>query len=192
MSITVQNGDTIQIDPIDKSVITFDYDTELLDAGAAIASSTFRLTPLEPEGIAVASITRTLLVATVTTVADHGFSTGDYVAIAGAAQADYNVANVITVTGAKTFTYAVANDPATPATVDAQNCTTIVAGAGMGFDNASIRSASPYNSRSTQVRLIGGGSLYLGRRFEVSNTIVTDESPIQQKDRSIIAVVTDL
>lgn len=186
MSITVRNGDTVEIDPFDKSVIKFDYDTELLDAGAAIASSTFRITAIEPDGIAVASITRVVATVTVTTVDDHGFSTGDYVAIEGATQTEYNVANAITVTGSKTFTYTISTTPASPATG------TITAAAGLGFDNASILSASPYNSRSTQVRVLGGGAVYLGRRFELSNTIVTDESPSQQKDRSIIAVVADL
>jgi hypothetical protein len=42
--------------------------------------------------------------------------TGNKVTIAGATQADYNVTATITVVDAVTFTYTVANSPATPAT----------------------------------------------------------------------------
>lgn len=65
---------------------------------------------------AVTSITRASTTATVTTGIAHGFSTNDVITILGANQADYNGAKTITVTGASTFTYTVANSPATPAT----------------------------------------------------------------------------
>lgn len=56
------------------------------------------------------------ITATVTATA-HGFSTGDRVTIAGAAQDAYNGTFVVTVTDANTFTYAVVSGtPATPAT----------------------------------------------------------------------------
>lgn len=67
-------------------------------------------------GQAVTSITRASTTATVTTSGSHGLSTGAYVVIAGATQTDYNLNTIITVTGANTFTYTVANSPATPAT----------------------------------------------------------------------------
>lgn len=66
--------------------------------------------------VAVTSITRSSTTATVTTTANHGFSSGDTVTIAGATQTDYNGAYTITVTGDTTFIYTVANSPATPAT----------------------------------------------------------------------------
>jgi len=66
--------------------------------------------------VAVSGITRVTTTATVTTGAAHGFSTGDYVFIKGADQSDYNILAQITVTGANTFTYTVANSPTTPAT----------------------------------------------------------------------------
>jgi hypothetical protein len=68
------------------------------------------------DSMAISSITRTLLVATVTTAQPHGLETGCKVTVSGAGQADYNKTAAITVTGPKTFTYAVANDPVTPAT----------------------------------------------------------------------------
>jgi len=62
------------------------------------------------------TITRSGATATVTTSVNHTLSTGMSVTIAGATQTDYNGTYTITVTGATTFTYTVANSPATPAT----------------------------------------------------------------------------
>ena len=64
----------------------------------------------------VTSITRTGAVATVTLPAAHLLKGGTFVRISGATQTDYNGDFAITVTGANTFTYTVANSPATPAT----------------------------------------------------------------------------
>lgn len=71
----------------------------------------------------VTSITRSGSVATVTCSATHGFWDGTnsqgqyfYVTIAGAAQSDYNGTFLAQATGTTTFTYTVANSPATPAT----------------------------------------------------------------------------
>ena len=66
--------------------------------------------------VSVTGITRTGTTATVTTAVAHGRATGDVVFIAGADQTDYNIEAEITVTGASTFTYEVANSPVTPAT----------------------------------------------------------------------------
>lgn len=65
---------------------------------------------------AIASITRSGQVATVTTAAPHGYSTGDWRTIAGAAQAEYNGTKEITVVDATHFTFNVTGSPATPAT----------------------------------------------------------------------------
>jgi uncharacterized phiE125 gp8 family phage protein len=65
---------------------------------------------------AVTSITSAAGVATVTMTGAHGWATGNQIAIAGADQADYNGTFQITVTGAATFTYPVANAPTSPAT----------------------------------------------------------------------------
>lgn len=64
----------------------------------------------------VSSITRASSTATVTTGSAHGLSTGHYVTIAGAGQAEYNGVFQVTVTGGTTFTYTVNGTPATPAT----------------------------------------------------------------------------
>ena len=50
------------------------------------------------------------------TVAAHGFSTGERIAIIGATQQEYNGRFVITATAANTFTYTIVGSPATPAT----------------------------------------------------------------------------
>ena len=64
----------------------------------------------------VSSITRVLQVATVTTGAAHGLTTGEWVTLSGAAQTEYNGTFQVTVTGASTFTVTVTGTPATPAT----------------------------------------------------------------------------
>lgn len=65
--------------------------------------------------ITLTSITRSGSTATVTK-ASHGLTTGDYVIIKNAAQADYNGEFQVTLLDANTFTYAVSGAPATPAT----------------------------------------------------------------------------
>lgn len=68
-----------------------------------------------PDPIAVTSITRTTTVATVTTAAPHGGTTGDFYTVAGASVAGYNGNKQITVTGPSTFTYPVLGSLVTPA-----------------------------------------------------------------------------
>lgn len=64
----------------------------------------------------VTSITRSSGTATVTIASNTTLRTGDWITISGANESDYNGTFQITVTGATTFTYAVANAPSTPAT----------------------------------------------------------------------------
>lgn len=66
--------------------------------------------------VAVSSLTRSGTTATADTGAPHGFTSGDFVTIAGANQADYNGEVQVTVSDSDTFTYQVANSPVTPAT----------------------------------------------------------------------------
>jgi hypothetical protein len=66
-------------------------------------------------GKTVVSITRAGSTATAT-ITGHGYSTGLYILMMGADQAEYNGIFQITVTGPDTFTYAVTGTPATPAT----------------------------------------------------------------------------
>lgn len=67
-------------------------------------------------GSQTATITRTDTTATVTLPVAHTLKSDTFVRISGANQADYNGDFAITVTGANTFTYQVANSPVTPAT----------------------------------------------------------------------------
>ena len=66
--------------------------------------------------LAVTSITQAAGTATVTTTANHGLSTNNWVTIAGAGQYGYNIVGKITVTGLTTFTYAVNAATVSPAT----------------------------------------------------------------------------
>jgi hypothetical protein len=74
--------------------------------------------PTETPGtpIPVTGIVQAAGVATVTSTAAHGLTTGDTVSMAGAAQGEYNGVKTITVVTPTTFTYAVATGTVTPAT----------------------------------------------------------------------------
>jgi hypothetical protein len=68
-------------------------------------------------GGTVSSLTSSGTTCTLTSTANHGLQTGDYITIAGANQAAYNGTFTITRTGATTFTYTAGSTPsATPAT----------------------------------------------------------------------------
>jgi head-tail adaptor len=69
-----------------------------------------------PDALTVSSLTRSSTTATATTAVAHGYTSGDFVRIAGATPAGYNGTWKITVTGATTFTFTVVNTLATPAT----------------------------------------------------------------------------
>jgi len=65
---------------------------------------------------AVSTLTRAGAVATVTTVDDHGLTSNEWVTVSGASQYEYNGLWQVTVTGVKTFTFAIAATPTSPAT----------------------------------------------------------------------------
>jgi hypothetical protein len=67
--------------------------------------------------IAISTITRVGVVATLTTVSSHGLATGNQVSITGCTPSEFNGVYTITVTGSSTFTYTMASVPATNATV---------------------------------------------------------------------------
>lgn len=188
MSLIVLDGATVEIDPRDVRVLMFDWDGNL-EPGVSIASQAYRIEAVKArDAVAIASITLAGSLATVTTVAAHGYTTSEWVAVSGATQPEYNTAAQVTVTGATTFTMPITGSPASPATGVA------VAVAGLGMDSSTILSASPSNSRATEIRLFGGGAALArkGRKFEVSNTAVTNETPAQTKDRSFFVVIADL
>jgi hypothetical protein len=186
-TVVVRDGDTVQKDPSDIKVYRFDWDTDALAAAVQIATSKFKLRVTTGAGTllqSITSITRSVNTATVTTAAAHGYASGDSIVIDGAVQDDYNGIFTITVTGATTFTFTVSNTPATPATATVDGLTCV-----SGFDNVSILSADPYNSRYTQFRFSGGT---LGEVYEISNRIVTGESPSQTIERSFFLEIENL
>src|SRR5882757_6760458 len=124
-TVTIEDGGRYTHDPSDSKVYEFDWGTNNLASIAKALASKFKLTTLTGTALekTVTSITRAVNTATVTLTA-HGYSTGDYITIAGASPAgtaapsDYNGTFQITKLTADTFSYAVANSPATPATID--------------------------------------------------------------------------
>jgi hypothetical protein len=112
MSLTVEDGALITLDPNDQTVLSWDWDAKHLGVGVTINTSAFTLTAISP----------------------------------------------------------------TTAT-------------GITKDNPSILTASPYNSRWTQIRVLVGGDSALGQLFELANTITSSEAPSQSKERSIRLLV---
>ena len=84
----------------------------LLEAAPVGNTDTVYIVPSE----SISSITYSGTTATVTTASAHGYSTGQQVQIAGAAQWQYDGIFPITVTGSTTFTYTMASTPASGAT----------------------------------------------------------------------------
>lgn len=80
------------------------------------------------------NLTQTGNVATFVGSGVHGFLANDWIKVTGATQTDYNVtAKVITVISPTSFTYAIANNPASPATTGS-TITAYRAGAGFTID----------------------------------------------------------
>lgn len=100
----------------------------------------------------VRSIVSGVSTATVTALG-HGYSTGDSITIAGAAQSAYNGTFTITSTGTNTFTYAVAE---TPALYAGSGTATVSGGASWNIDPYSIHTA-----QSGVVRAVGSTTVTL-------------------------------
>lgn len=92
----------------------------LSDSSNAFATTNSAITDVmlgSSSGFAVSSIVRASTVATVTTGANHGLTTGDSVIISGANQAEYNgKKDLITVLSPTSFSFTVAEYPPSPAT----------------------------------------------------------------------------
>jgi SPP1 family predicted phage head-tail adaptor len=139
-------------------------------AGAGVLTERLTIQTATPVAVAVTSVTRSGAVATVTTTAAHGFTTGDYVTHAGAVQTDYNVEAQVTVTGATTYTYAVGGTPATPATgtITAVYTSDASGGQGTAFSTlATVWGALRPVSAAEQLRAkaIGATHTYEGRIY---------------------------
>lgn len=87
-----------------------------IEARAGRLTERLAIVDPSPRALSVSSLTSAGTTATATTLVNHGYLTGEWVNIAGATPSGYNGRVKITVTGAKTFTYTVANGLATPAT----------------------------------------------------------------------------
>lgn len=119
----------------------------------------------------VGSITRSLTVATVTTPSPHRLAANASVTIAGASQTDYNGTFTVTVTGLNTFTYTVANSPATPATG-----TITVAASRVGEYLPAINYAGTSFASKPARKFIVSGSTGNNGQWEVSHVTYDEAS----------------
>jgi len=90
--------------------------TTLATKGIGAAVERLQIIHNDPTPIAVTSLTRVNTVATLTTATPHGFTTGDWVHVAGASPAGYTGKVKVTVTSPTTCTYTVNSTLPTPAT----------------------------------------------------------------------------
>ena len=133
---------------------------------------------------AVASITRSSATATVTTSASHGYSTDNWITIAGATQTDYNGSFRITKIDATRFTYDLGSlTPATPGSG------TITGRIGYLKHNGKLRSADPapgaYRTRRVTV------TSYDGMR-DLAETQLRDVAvQINQSESELLTTILD-
>lgn len=127
-------GITVTISGVDQSEYNGSFEIEVTD----VNKFTYELdgSPLNPTGsnrsvnytnnitLPIISITRSGIIATVTTGIDHGYTDVTEVVITGADQSGYNGTFPITVTSPNTFIYEVSGFEITPATTSTEiNCT---------------------------------------------------------------------
>ena len=112
----------------------------------------------------ITSITRVTTTATATLTA-HGYATGDYANISGAAQSQYNGNFYITVTGANTFTYTMTADPGASAsgTLIANRGPVVQTTYTGGIIGAGIYSSPRLDNSNEYIVLAGPNSAYLWR-----------------------------
>ena len=114
MATFVQARDKVFIYNGEESLRYYDFST-ITEYTALTTPTSLSVTPTFLDTLSI-TLARVGDVATATTDVAHSYETGDQVTVSGADQADYNIKATITVIGEKTFTYAVANTPVTPAT----------------------------------------------------------------------------
>lgn len=126
--------------------------------------------------VSVSSITRSGNTATVTTSSGHGLALGDAVTVFNVEQEDYNGTFIVdSVTSDTVFTYEVANDPVSPATVDSSLVTTIVLDADNIEREPEVDSTS-YSS-GLQTVVFTTNPMPAAGTIEVANIDYTDKPP---------------
>ena len=121
--------------------------------------------------VAIATITKSgtpATTATVTTVANHGYATSDFVNIAGATGVDavyYNGDFTITKTGDKTFTYTMTGAPVSNATgtLIANKGPVIKTTYGGGIFASGVFASENYQNANEYIVMVGPAAAYLWR-----------------------------
>lgn len=134
--------------------------------------------------VSVSSIVRVGTTATATTAVAHGLLTGDSALVSGAVETDYNIEAVVTVLTSTTFTYTVANAPATPATgtIFVKRAPAGFAKAFSGTNKAAYRSndvtgTRPYLQIIDDGTLAGGGREAKTRGYLTMSDVDTGSEP---------------
>lgn len=183
-TVIVAPGDLVLQDPADSRVYRFNWDD--LAAAVTLASSTFSITGINPLGLtlnlAVTSLVYVDPTLTITTAVPHGYSTNDFITLAGVTPVEMNVTLNVTVVTPTTFTMSFSGYPP-PTGVPGATAT-------KGLDLVSVLTAAPYNSRWSQFRFTANG--VRNGMVEIANRIVTSETPSQVIERSFRILLQDL
>jgi hypothetical protein len=182
-TVIVDDGALVAQDPADQRVYTVDW-TKHLALGVAINTSTFAIRALNA---AAAALFKTVaswvydggVTVTVTTTTPHGYTAFvDFVTISGANEPDANHADyVISVVSPTIFTLGLSS----PSAFTATGAIT----AAIGLDAPDVDAGG----RLTWVRVTNATR---GARYEITNHIVTDDTPAQTKERSFQLLIEDL
>jgi len=133
-----------------------------------------------PDALEVTSLTRVTTTATAITAAPHGYTSGDYVTMAGATVSGFNGKKQVTVTGASSFTYVVAGTLVTPAlgTITSTYFSDAQGGHAIGWESFRTIHAEPIPVKaweSLQVQALQGQLDYRFRIHTVDSGGITNE-----------------
>lgn len=117
----------------------------------------------------ITGVTRSTTTATATTSINHMLNTGDKVVISGFTETNFNGNKVVTVTGAKTFTYTVSNTGAASETASALVTPDWQGNGGAWYPLGISLYRNVSGSRWVSDNLYNTGNLYLGSQTTISD-----------------------
>jgi len=134
----------------------------------------------------ISTITRAGTLATLTTAAPHGLSTGNYVTVIGTTPAGFSGTYMVTVTGASTFTYVMAADPGANASVVGTYVTIAIT----GVDPRLLIHVNLYASRVFFIEKDSARFWYLPVNTVTGAALSVDLSPLLSLGGYLMAMAT--